>query len=376
MIQFRSKGLLYLVLFYFVRKDLYHAAKAWEINRTGEIVVGFNKADSTEEMNFFLQISAPHVDELAPLSVHPYDDCRGTDISSNKVVASADKENAVIMTESPGYKKVEVDVDIKTENLVHDDGVFAFKEGSNNEIAFVSFCVAADLGSIIMYNGTEEIMSSISYLHITFNITINLVQGFEVAYVNIEEKGPEDIDENAQVSYNLESCECNPNNRVCLDVNALGAYNQNSELHLCVYIPENIDDIQIKGIKEMELVQENTGLALRAIENYDPNSITSVSTGNEKRMIVSTRLVSAFFYDTVSQVTVSGIATIEFISGRKLIASRERHSRKVQEEGDGEGSFELEILLYPGQNGSGKHEYDTYIPTYMLVVFGFIFCVI
>ena len=45
----------------------------------------------------------------------------------------------------------------------------------------------------------------------------------------------------------------------------------------------------------MDLKQSATGMTLRAIEDYNSNAVTSVIDGNEKRMLVSTRIASAFF---------------------------------------------------------------------------------
>lgn len=68
----------------------------------------------------------------------------------------------------------------------------------------------------------------------------------------------------------------------------------------------------------MEFKQSATGTILRAIEDYNSNAVTSVSDGNEKRMLISTRIASAFFTHLIGTgaLEISGTATIEFVGGR------------------------------------------------------------
>ena len=73
-----------------------------------------------------------------------------------------------------------------------------------------------------------------------------------------------------------------------------------------------------------------TGITLRAIEDYQSNSVTSVSDGNEKRMLVSTRTVSAFFTrlnNNEGKLKIEGTATIKFVGSRKLMILQEKSGR-------------------------------------------------
>merc|ERR1712232_389096 len=180
--------------------------------------------------------------------------------------------------------------------------------------------------------------------------------------------------ETETVDYDVDACECVPSTKVCLS--QVQAYNQNSELNICVFTPENDDDIQIRDIKDMNLKENTAGITLRAIEDYTSNAITSVSDGNEKRMLVSTRIVSAFFTYLVGTGTleISGTVTIEFVGGRKLMTLQGASDRVTQEEGDGEGTFEMEVNLSPGEEptaeSSSIHKHFTFMSSTVLLAFG------
>ena len=127
----------------------------------------------------------------------------------------------------------------------------------------------------------------------------------------------------------------------------------------------------------MDLKEETAGITLRAIEDYQPNSVTSVSNGREKRMLVSTRIVSAFFTglnDNEGKLEIEGIATIEFVGSRRLMTLQGERGRVTQEEGDGEGTFELEVNLSSGEEptgeSSGVDNHFTFMSSTMLLAFG------
>lgn len=334
------------------QKNATQAYLDWKISMIGDVDVNFDEDNSSEEINFYLNISEAQVDELQPITIHQYDDCNSNKIPTDVLQATAMIEAATTIEASPGYKQVEVMLDAKIDNVFNNNDVFKQKTGSNKETAYLSFCVAANLGEIDVYYGGAKSSSSISYLHILFNITISLSQGFQTTSVDIVEIGPEDIEDDVKVSYNLASCECVPSSKICLSEDEVVIYNQNSELNICVFNPDDEDDIQIRDIKTMD-IEQNTGITLRAIDNYAANAITSVSDGNEKRMLVSTRTVSAFFTDeNAAQLLIRGIAIIEFVDGRRLMTMHGDSGRVIQEEGDGEGSFQLEVNISPAEEST------------------------
>ena len=220
---------------------------SYKISMTGDVDVNFDESNSSEEIKFFLNISEAQVDELWPISVHRHDDCNNISIPTNVLNATVNQDSAVSIDTSPGFKKVEVVVDAKIDNIVNNDDIFEYKTDSNNEIAYLTFCVASNLGNITLYNdGGVSSYTSISYVHIMFNITISLSQGFQATSTKITELSPEDFEESATVNYDVLSCECVPSSKVCLSNDEILPYNQNSELNICVFTLDDEDDIQIR----------------------------------------------------------------------------------------------------------------------------------
>ena len=126
----------------------------------------------------------------------------------------------------------------------------------------------------------------------------------------------------------------------------------------------------------MELKQSATGTTLLAIEDYNSNAVTSVSDGNEKRMLVSTRIAFAFFTHLIGTgaLEISGTATVEFVGGRKLMTLQGASDRITQE--DGEASFELEVNFSLGEEptaeSSSVRNYCTLMSSTMLLAFAMI----
>ena len=120
--------------------------------------------------------------------MHEIDECNGDSISIDVLSFFADKNLTIAIESIFGYKKFEVIVDTKIVNIVNDNDILEYKSYSDNEIAYLSFCVATNMGKIAVYNIEMSFMtSSFSFLHMLFNITISLYQWFEVTSVDIAE---------------------------------------------------------------------------------------------------------------------------------------------------------------------------------------------
>ena len=359
-------------MIYFVSQDAYYISHMGptlvDFDGTGDIGVNSGGQYQDEEIVFYLNVTSENSSQIHQPAIHEYNDCK----SQNTV--PPEKMEASLWTTasmgSSGYSQQPVAVDVKLDQLVNGDGIYAYKEGSNQETAFLGFCCSIEFGSITVdVNGAPR-ESSVSYINLKFNITLDLTLGFSAVDVNIIEEGPEDVDEAANVSYNLQACECTVA-KVCITEEII--YNQNSILNMCVYTSEDNDDIQINRIKDVDL--SIGGLTLRAIDNYNNNAITTVGGSNQKNVLVSTRLVSAFFYDasTTQTLQVSGIATIEFTNSRKLFAFHGDQSRGLQENDAGTGSFNLGISIIdneqPVEGCALNFGYDS-ISTFIIFVFG------
>lgn len=348
--------------------SLVSAAEAYQIELLDSFTptVAFNETNDDDEISFFLNVTTANLTSMST-SLQPYDSCAsGSAVSADKIVEAVDPDTDI----GDGYSSVGIDVNVGIGNLEDGDGIYAYQAGSD-EIAYLSFCFAANLGSIEVIENGLPITSSISYVHVKFNITINLSQGFNSVNVDIIEEGPEDVNEAATVSYDLSACECDAQ-KSCLATPP--TYNQNSLLNMCISTPSDNTDIQIREIKDMDL---SSGLlVLRAIEEYQSNAVTDVDDSVKTNVLVSTRLVSAFFVDAQTQTTlvVSGTATIEFTNGsRKLVTVRGGDGRSVQEDEAGTGSFNLAVTLEPEDEpveGSAMQDRFGFLSTSMLMAFG------
>lgn len=142
----------------------------------------------------------------------------------------------------------------------------------------------------------------------------------------------------------VSACECDASTRECKD--SPSALGQNSPVTLCVFT--NSTEVVIGDIKSLKLSQGS--LAYDAITNSNPlNSFTSKSEMGTQREVVSTRLISAFFLDPTTAVTVSGTAIMEFVGvGRKLVKFV---SRALEEDDIGaaadaaKSKFAVQVLL-------------------------------
>ena len=124
-----------------------------------------------------MNISEAQLKKLNPVSVHEIDECNGDSISIDVLSFFADKNLTIAIESIFGYKKFEVIVDTKIVNIVNDNDILEYKSYSDNEIAYLSFCVATNMEKIAVYNIEMSFMtSSFSFLHMLFNITISLYQ--------------------------------------------------------------------------------------------------------------------------------------------------------------------------------------------------------
>ena len=147
--------------------------------------------NSTEEVKFFLFLSETKVQLLNPVSVHEIDEWKGDSISTDVLSSTTDKNLALAIESISGYNKFEVTIDAKIVNIVNDNDFLEYKSYSDNEIAHLSFCVAANMGNIVVDNDeVSSDTSSISYPRMLLNITISLSQGFETISVHIVELSP------------------------------------------------------------------------------------------------------------------------------------------------------------------------------------------
>jgi hypothetical protein len=123
-------------------------------------------------------------------------------------------------------------------------------------------------------------------------------------------------------------------------------------IHICISTP---DDVVITYIKDLELKSDT--IASFAIDNYMRNPLTTVDNISDKKKVVSTKLVTAFYAgldsNATANITVEGTAVMGFNSSsatgsRKLARSRNKNlnssimDRKLDEE-NSVNKFKMEV---------------------------------
>ena len=84
------------------------------------------------------------------------------------------------------------------------------------------------------------------------------------------------------------------------------------------------------------------GFTIYSVNNFEVNSITTLSAMHTKTEVVTTRLISIFF-NSPSPVIVSGVALLEFESGRRRRLSSVRLDNRSLQDNAGQGSFQVEL---------------------------------
>lgn len=154
--------------------------------------VAFTNTDG--EVSFNLKVPQGQSDEIeSQLQVYNYDGCGGDGYGTDIVDAAV---NTTIVTSSGGYDYVPVNVDIKTANLTNYVDTTLYNEDNTSNEANITFCLRADIGSMNYTNNGIESSSSISFVKLLVNITIDLEVGFSSADLDLREEDAADFDDN------------------------------------------------------------------------------------------------------------------------------------------------------------------------------------
>ena len=154
----------------------------------------------------------------------------------------------------------------------------------------------------------------------------------------------------------VNACECDTN-KVCIPEGDIQDKTQNSAINIC--ISTDASEVDIANIKELKIEDESSssGISYLAVDEYAPNALTEVIDPGSKNVMVSTRLVSAFFSELnggTAELKVTGTALMEFASGsRRLISfrgSKDKSNKDVTavrglEEDDVAGLGEYEMVI-------------------------------
>jgi hypothetical protein len=146
-----------------------------------------------EEMTFSLKIAKESVDELNLITVLDYVDCNN-DISDDIISARKDLGDKVVDADER-YWDVPIRVDINTTNFDNGPDGYFTRNDETNEVN-LKFCVKSEMGvaTVVDLDQNGNIIagsnhtSSVSYMKVKFDVTIDMETNFE-SNVDIQEEG-------------------------------------------------------------------------------------------------------------------------------------------------------------------------------------------
>lgn len=248
-----------------------------------------------------------------------------------------------------GFTNVNVSIAIVKDQIM-DSSIWSW-DGEDGTQGLMGFCVKVNLFvENTLGLGSSDYMT-VGYLKIKYDLTVDMATGFSLT-IEAEEAASNEDEQETQVTYDLNACQCEPASKECLTNPEEMVISQNSALDVCIS-PET-DDIVISKITSLSLNQGDIGLYV--IQNSVNSALTTVSGEISDVVLVSTVMISVFFINP-SPVTVLGVAILNFAdtNGRRQLSifqngfdegSNGGVYRGLQEDvGDGQAEFSLMVSL-------------------------------
>mmetsp|Transcript_16521 Transcript_16521/g.25816 ORF Transcript_16521/g.25816 Transcript_16521/m.25816 type:complete len:393 (+) Transcript_16521:326-1504(+) len=257
-----------------------------------------------------------------------------------------------------GFSDVNVNLGIVMDNITNSTAWSWVDE--DESIGIIAFCSRVDLLTredfeientpIVPFD--DIIKKSVSYVKVLYNLTVDMsaaigTEAEKALNITLEETLSSDIQQIA-TQYDISACQCNPSSLECYP-DPLVMF-QNSILHICIAPLE--EDLVITQINNLFLTQGDMTIA--PIAGTYINDLTSVSGLMNEEILVSTRMITAFYLDPSKDVLTTGTVVINFsdTANRQLakFAFQKKHSHKervLDEEryGNNIGTFELVVTL-------------------------------
>ena len=163
------------------------------------------------------------------------------------------------------------------------------------------------------------------------------------------------------------ACECYDTTKACIEEADIQPKTQNSAINICIYTDSN-NDVVVESIKDMKIEDTSNSIAYAPITANAANAISTVSGEETKRVMVTTRLIGAFFSGLEggsATLDITGTAVLKFESGiRRLVNIRggakneETNSdladvRKLQA-GAGEAKFGASLVILNSSTSGGS----------------------
>lgn len=271
-----------------------------------------------------------------------------------------------------GFSDVKVNIGVVMENITNSTAWSWVDE--DESIGEIVFCSRVDLLAEVDFDienapdvpFEEMIKKSVSYVKVFYNLTIDMSAGIgseaeKALNITLEETLSSDIQDIA-TQYDISACQCEPSSLECLP-EPLVMY-QNSILHICIAPLE--DDLVITQVDNLFLTQGDMTIA--PIAGAYMNELTSVSGFGNQKIVVSTRMITAFYLDPSLEVLTTGTVVLNFkntanrqLSKLDIEATHFPRERVLVEErkGNNIGKFSMTVILGIDES-EDKEELEAY----------------
>jgi len=340
-----SSGNGYVSVYETDRYTLWEFQNGFKIYKADNSTVGFGDDDT--DIMLPIRVSTLFADgENVGVSFYDLETCK-TDNLNYLFNATVDPTDETAFGEA--FANVNVSIAIIKDQIM-DSAIWSW-DGENDTKGLMGFCVKVNL---LVENtlgiGNSDFMT-VGYIKVKYDLTVDMLAGFSLT-IQAEETASDEDEQDTQVNYDLNACQCDPTSKECLSDPEDMVISQNSVLDVCIS-PET-DDIVISKITAFSLTQGD--FALYAIQNSVNSALTKVSGEKSDTILVTTVMISVFFINP-SPVKVQGVAILSFADtngGRQLSVFRndfdggnnqEGYRALQQDVGDGQAQFSLLVSL-------------------------------
>ena len=157
------------------------AEKMWQIGIVENSVdVRFSEGRENSEVIFNLNVTEGQSHELHSPKVYDFDTCSSIQYTDEIIELRLNSSNSTVLD---GFELVPTTIDIKTNNLNAAPyyGTIFIEDLNKPGQANIKFCISVELGHVEM-TGVEN--GSISFVKMTFDLTVSLLQG--ITSVNVD----------------------------------------------------------------------------------------------------------------------------------------------------------------------------------------------
>jgi hypothetical protein len=276
---------------------------AWDLVRLGDAAVAFS-ADASESeivLNYNISIRETNI------QVFQFD--------CNTIVPPEEVSlNGTISEFSPvstTHQNLTIRVDIKQDAVI---GSGIWSDGETDGVGTISMCIRVDLTL------DDENKTSVTFHEQKLDLTIGLLQGFEVTGIDLNRTEASNEDGTGNFDYELTACQCDEAS-VCVPEGTL--LTQGEDVFICV--ETEAPDVEIERIQSLRMNQGTFDQF--PIINGVEGPLTSVSyTTNRKEASIRYQLISRFFEDPTPQsIIANGTALLAFTDntgGRRLLRAK------------------------------------------------------